>query len=95
MLPCEISAFSCFFCSEPSVLPPDKKLCVMKIEEKFVEICAELMENGVGEHKTFESFCSGMHADEMSMNNLFYEKFGMSGEDVFCKFLMDSIVIAV
>ena len=67
----------------------------MKIEEKFAEICAELMENGVGEHKTFESFCSGMHADEMSMNNLFYEKFGMSGEDVFYKFLMDSIVIAV
>ena len=36
-----------------------------------------------------------MDTDEMQMNNLFYEKLGVSGEEVFYKFLIDSIVIAV
>ena len=36
-----------------------------------------------------------MDTDEMQMNNLFYEKFGVSGEEVFYQFLVHSIVIAV
>ena len=65
------------------------------MEKKFALICSELLEKGVGEHITFGSLCAEADTDEMSMNNLFYEKFGMSGEEVFCKFLIDSIVIAV
>ena len=67
----------------------------METEEKFARLCSELMEKHVAEHKTFRSLCRQMHTDEMLMDNLFYEKFGMSGEEVFYKFLRKSIVIAV
>ena len=67
----------------------------MRTEEKFARICSELMDNGIKEHGTFASLCAEIHADEMLMNNLFYEKFGLSGEEAFYKFLRDSIVIAV
>ena len=33
--------------------------------------------------------------DETDMDNLFYENFGMSGEEVFYKLLGETIVIAV
>ena len=67
----------------------------MKVEEKFTRLCQELVENPVQTHETFSSLCGQLHIDEMLMDNLFYEKFGMSGEDVFNKFLRDFIVIAV
>ena len=67
----------------------------MKTEEKFARMCSVLMENSVSEHESFGSLCKEMRTDEMRMNNLFYEKFGMSGEEVFYKFLFNSIVIAV
>ena len=67
----------------------------MKTEEKFAKMCSELMKNGAGEHETFGALCREMRADEIHMDNLFYEKFGMSGEEVFNNFLSDSIVIAV
>ena len=67
----------------------------MEIEEKFTRLCRELIERPVQEHGTFTSLCRQLHMDEMLMDNLFYEKFGMSGEDVFNKFLRDFIVIAV
>ena len=53
------------------------------------------MDKPVIEHKTFKAMCRQLHTDEMLMDNLFYEKFGMSGEEVFYKFLFNSIVIAV
>lgn len=65
------------------------------MEEKFELICSELLEKGVGEHKNFGTLCAKMKTDGTSMNNLFYEKFGVSGDEVFCKFLVDSIAIAV
>ena len=58
-------------------------------------MCSELMTSGVGDCRTFAALCAEIHADEMLMNNLFYEKFGMSGEEVFYKFLPNFIVIAV
>lgn len=67
----------------------------MKTEEKFEKICFELMESSITEHVSFHALCSQMQADEKRMNNLFYEKFGMSGEEVFNKFLLNFIVIAV
>ena len=67
----------------------------MKTEEKFVRMCSELMENHAAEHESFGALCRRLRTDELHMNNLFYEKFGMSGEEVFYKFLLDSIVIAV
>ena len=66
-----------------------------KMEEKFTVMCSELIEKGTGEHEDFRSLCNRMGADEIHMNNLFYENFGVSGEEVFNKFLIDSIVIAV
>lgn len=65
------------------------------MEEKFTVMCSELIEKGTGEHEDFRSLCIRMGADEIHMNNLFYENFGVSGEEVFNKFLIDSIVIAV
>jgi hypothetical protein len=65
------------------------------MEEKFTVMCSELVEKGTGEHQNFRSFCRKMGTDEMYMDNLFYEKFGVSGEEVFYKFLIDTIVIAV
>ena len=67
----------------------------MRTEEKFTRICSELMDKRVGEYGTFMDLCAEIRADEMLMNNLFYEKFGLSGEEAFYKFLRDSIVIAV
>lgn len=65
------------------------------MEEKFTVMCSELLGKGACEHKSFRSLCIRMGADEIHMNNLFYENFGVSGEEVFNKFLIDSIVIAV
>ncbi len=65
------------------------------MEEKFTVMCSELIEKGTGEHESFRSLCRKIGTDEMHMNNLFYEKFGVSGEEVFYKFLADTIVIAV
>ena len=67
----------------------------METEEKFTRLCSELMDKPVIEHKTFKAMCRQLHTDEMLMDNLFYEKFGMSGEEVFYKFLFNSIVNAV
>ena len=53
----------------------------METEEKFARLCSELMEKHVAEHKTFRSLCRQMHTDEMIMDNLFYEKFGMRKSD--------------
>ena len=53
------------------------------------------MDKRVGEYGTFMDLCAEIRADEMLMNNLFYENFGVSGEEAFNKFLRNSIVIAV
>ena len=55
----------------------------------------ELMEKPVIGYGSFSSMCRQLHANEMLMDNLFYENFGMSGEEVFNKFLPGFIVIAV
>ena len=65
------------------------------MDEKFELICMELLEDTAGQCGTFGELCARMKADETRMNNLFYMNFGVSGEDVFYKFLIDSIVIAV
>ena len=67
----------------------------MSTEEKFARMCSELMDKGVREYGSFAALCAEIHADEMLMNNLFYENFGVSGEEAFNKFLCNSIVIAV
>ena len=73
----------------------DRLQRILIMEEKFDRVCSELIEKRVGEYETFRDLCRKMDTDEMQMNNLFYEKFGVSGEEVFYQFLVNSIVIAV
>ena len=73
----------------------DRLQRILIMEEKFDRVCLELIEKRVGEYETLRDLCREMDTDEMQMNNLFYEKFGVSGEEVFYKFLVYSIVIAV
>lgn len=67
----------------------------MREYEKFESLCATLSAINTGNCVSFSAMCSKAGADEIRMNNMFYENFGMSGEDVFYKLLGDTIVIAV
>ena len=95
MLRPQIHGFSCVFTVEPPALSVNQRRRVFNMDEKFELICMQLLEETAGQCGTFGELCARMKTDERRMNNLFYENFGVSGEDVFCKFLIDSIVIAV
>ena len=91
----QIHGFSCVFTVEPPALSVNQRRRVFNMDEKFELICMQLLEETAGQCGTFGELCARMKTDERRMNNLFYENFGVSGEDVFYKFLIDSIVIAV
>lgn len=67
----------------------------MKAEEKFVNLCSDLSEVKGISCGNFSDLCRKHCVDETDMDNLFYENFGMSGEEVFYKLLDYSVVIAV
>ena len=95
MLRPQIHGFSCVFALEPPALSVNQSRRIFNMDEKFELICMELLEETAGQCGTFGELCARMKADETRMNNLFYMNFGVSGEEVFYKFLIDTIVIAV
>ncbi len=67
----------------------------MSESEKFESLCAILSAVNTSNCVSFSAMCRKTGADEICMNNMFYENFGMSGEEVFYKLLGYTIVIAV
>ena len=67
----------------------------MTNDKKFERICGDLSVEAAGICRTFKALCREYDAEEMIMDNMFYENFGMSGDEVLSKFHKDSIVIAV
>ena len=76
-------------------MPADLKPDIMEASEKFDNLCSELLGAGCFSSGNFSELCRKHNVDETDMDNLFYENFGMSGEEVFYKLLGYTIVIAV
>lgn len=59
-------------------------MIVMRMECFFEELCGILSDGRTVRNGTacFEDLCLSIGADRVWMDNLFYERFGMSGEDV-------------
>lgn len=72
-----------------------EKTTVMKKEMFFERLCSILSDRKVFRSKAacFEDICREIGADRVTMDNLFYERFGMSGDEIMSGFRVGKVKV--
>lgn len=64
----------------------------MNTNERFEQLCEQMNQC---DNLSFADLCQKSGLSEIYADNLFYARFGISGEDLLAKIRADSIVIAI